>query len=64
MGFIEKFFEGIKKNQRARNEKALETDPELKRLEEKLAKSLEASAEGHERWKKSIGFIYRKKIHK
>ena len=58
MNFLKKFinstFDEIKKNNRARNEKALETDPELKRLEEKLAKSLEASAEGHEIWKKSI----------
>jgi|TARA_B100001971_G_C18123724_1_gene500831 hypothetical protein len=41
MGFLSKFidstFEDIKKNNRARNERALKSDPELKRLEEKLA---------------------------
>ena len=41
MGFLSNFidstFEDIKKNQRARNIKALKNDPELKRLEAKLA---------------------------
>ena len=39
MGLISKFFESIEKNNRARNEKALETDPELKKAEEGLSKS-------------------------
>jgi len=37
--FIESTFENIKKNNRARNERALKTDPELKRLEAELAAS-------------------------
>ena len=41
MGFIEKFFEGIKKNQRARNERALKYDPTLKKLNKNLEDSYE-----------------------
>ena len=37
--FIDSTFENIKKNNRARNERALKTDPELKRLEAKFAAS-------------------------
>ena len=43
MGFLSNFidstFEDIKKNNRAINERALKNDPELKRLEENLAKA-------------------------
>ena len=36
MGLISKFFEGIKKNQRAANERVLKTDPTLKKLNKNL----------------------------
>lgn len=39
MGFISKFFEGIKKNQRAANERALKSDPGLKKAEGDLAEA-------------------------
>ena len=39
--FIDNIFTNIKNNQRARNIKALKTDPKLKKAEEKLADAYE-----------------------
>ena len=54
MGLISKFFDSIKKNQRARNEKALETDPELKKAESNYDKAYDEFMEQAERRKKFI----------
>ena len=37
--FVDNIFTNIKKNQRARNIKALKTDPELKKAEEDFSKA-------------------------
>jgi hypothetical protein len=37
--FVDNIFTNIKNNQRARNIKALKTDPELRKAEENLAKA-------------------------
>ena len=39
--FVDNIFTNIKNNQRARNIKALKTDPQLKKAEENLAKAYE-----------------------
>ena len=39
--FMDNLFTNIQNNNRARNQKALKNDPELKRLEAKFAKSYE-----------------------
>ena len=40
--FVDNIFTNIKNNQRARNIKALKTDPRLKKAEEELADAYEA----------------------
>ena len=39
--FISNIFDNIKNNQRARNQRALKTDPQLKKAEENLADAYE-----------------------
>ena len=52
MGLISKFFEDIKKNQRAANERVLKTDPTLKKLNKDLEDSYEALRVRDEKSKK------------
>ena len=60
MGFLSNFidstFEDIKKNNRARNEKALKNDPQLKRLEEDLAKAHDNLRDTIARRKAKLGY--------
>jgi len=60
MGFLSNFidstFEDIEKNQRARNIKALENDPELKRMEAKLAVAHDKLRDTIARRKAKLGY--------
>ena len=54
--FVDNIFTNIKNNQRARNIKALKTDPQLKKAEEKFAKAYDEFMAHAKKRKAKYGF--------
>ena len=54
--FVDNIFDNIKNNNRARNIKALKTDPKLKKAEEKFAKSYDEFMAQAKKRKAELGF--------
>ena len=54
--FVDNIFTNIKNNQRARNQKALKTDPQLKKAEENFAKAYDNFEKQVAKRKAELGF--------